>query len=138
MNLSPKISSKFVCEICDYKCSKQFDFNKHLITPKHKNRTILNDLEQNCEKSSKKYTCSNCHKNYNARNSLWYHQKRCNVQEKSTSLVVKEDTNDKDHLILMLVKQNAELIKETSDFKNMMMEVIKNGTGNNSHNITNY
>jgi hypothetical protein len=40
----------------------------------------------------------------------------------------------------MLVKQNSELIKETSEFKNMMMEVIKNGTHNtthmNSHNKT--
>jgi hypothetical protein len=40
----------------------------------------------------------------------------------------------------MLIKQNSELIKETSDFKNMMIEVIKNGTHNtthtNSHNKT--
>jgi hypothetical protein len=37
----------------------------------------------------------------------------------------------------MLVKQNAELIKETTDFKTMMMEVIKNGTTSHSHNNTN-
>jgi hypothetical protein len=43
------------------------------------------------------------------------------------------DTTDKDQLILMLVKQNAELIKETSDFKNMMMKVIENGTHNTTH-----
>ena len=138
MNLSPKIALNFTCTICDYKCSKHFDFNKHLLTAKHKNRTILNDFEQNVEKSSKKYTCVNCHKNYNARNSLWYHQKTCNVVEKSTSLVVKEHTNDKDQLILMLVKQNAELIKETSDFKSIVMKVLENGTNNNnSHNTTN-
>jgi len=145
MNLSPKIALKFVCIPCHYTCSKQFDYNKHLLTAKHKNRTILNDLEQNVEKSSKKYTCSNCHKNYNARNSLWYHQKTCKVEEKSNNLVVKEDTTDKDQLILMLIKQNSALIKETSDFKNlmveqqnMMMEVIKNGTNiNNSINHTN-
>jgi len=133
MNLSPKTALKYVCNVCDYACSKQFDYNKHLLTTKHKNRTILNDLEQNVDKSSKKYTCSNCHKNYNARNSLWYHQKTCTVEEKSTSLVVKDNTNDKDQLILMLVKQNAELIKETSDFKNMMMKVIENGTHNTTH-----
>jgi len=55
---------------------------------------------------------------------------------------VKQDTNDKDQLILMLIKQNSALIKETTDFKsmmveqqNMMMEVIKNGTHNTSNNI---
>jgi hypothetical protein len=40
----------------------------------------------------------------------------------------------------MLINQNSELIKEISEFKNMMMEVIKNGTHNtthtNSHNKT--
>jgi hypothetical protein len=41
----------------------------------------------------------------------------------------------------MLVKQNSELIKETSECKSMMMEIIKNGTHNttnmnNSHNKT--
>ena len=51
---------------------------------------------------------------------------------------------DKDQLILMLIKQNSELIKETSGFKNMMMEqqnmmleVIKNGTHNNNNNTIN-
>ena len=133
MNLSPKLALKFVCKHCDYTCSKQSDYNKHLLTAKHKNRTILNDLEQNVEKSSQKYTCSNCHKNYNARNSLWYHQKTCKAEDNSNSVAIKETTSDKDQLILMLIKQNAELIKETSDFKNMMMEVIKNGTHNTTH-----
>ena len=37
----------------------------------------------------------------------------------------------------MLIKQNSELIKETSEFKNIMLEVIKNGTHNNSITQTN-
>jgi len=44
----------------------------------------------------------------------------------------------------MLIKQNSELIKETAEFKtlmieqqNMMLEVIKNGTNNNNNNTTN-
>ena len=36
----------------------------------------------------------------------------------------------------MLIKQNSELIKETSEYKNMMMKVIENGTHNNSNNTT--
>jgi hypothetical protein len=40
---------------------------------------------------------------------------------------------DKDKLIIQLLKQNSELIKDNSEFKNIMMDVIKNGT----HNITN-
>ena len=34
---SPKIDKKYKCNICDYKCSKPSDYNKHLLTSKHKN-----------------------------------------------------------------------------------------------------
>ena len=32
---SPKIAKKFICEKCDYKCSKQYDYDKHILTLKH-------------------------------------------------------------------------------------------------------
>ena len=41
MKKSPKISYKFVCELCDYKCCKQSEYSKHLNTAKHKNLQIL-------------------------------------------------------------------------------------------------
>ena len=34
---SPKLAEKFVYECCDYKCSKESDFKKHLATRKHLN-----------------------------------------------------------------------------------------------------
>ena len=34
--LSPKIAKKYYCETCDYRCSKESDYNKHLMTRKHK------------------------------------------------------------------------------------------------------
>ena len=73
--------------------------------------------------------CSKCNKSYIARNSLWYHQKKCNVENGEN----KFNTIDKEKLIIQLLKQNSELIKDNSEFKNIMMDVIKNGT----HNITN-
>ena len=55
----PENNCKFVCELCDFKCCKQSDFNRHLITNKHVknansniNKCILCD-----------YTCLN-NKNY--------------------------------------------------------------------------
>ena len=36
-----KSATFFVCENCDYKSSKKSDFNRHLLTPKHKNTTFL-------------------------------------------------------------------------------------------------
>jgi hypothetical protein len=77
-------------------------------------------------------------KTFGDRAGLWRHKKKCNIQSVTDSNV---ENIDKDQLILMLIKQNSELIKDTSEFKNMMMEVIKNGTHNttthtNSHNKT--
>ena len=33
---SPKISAKFFCEKCNYKCCKQSEYNKHILTNKDK------------------------------------------------------------------------------------------------------
>ena len=51
---SPKISSKFYCEFCDYKCSKQSEYNKHTLTSKHKNND--GQLHKNLQ-NLQKYTC---------------------------------------------------------------------------------
>ena len=132
---------KFYCEICKTKTNNKKDYEKHLLTPKHykltdvnKTLTISPEIEVVCD-----FLCQACNKHYKSRVGLWKHKKKCNINlkcddEKSVEVV------DKDQLILMLIKQNSELIKETSDCKNMMMEVIKNGTHNitntNSHNKT--
>ena len=41
--MSQKCSSLFYCELCDYKCSKQSVFNKHLSTAKHQKITNGNN-----------------------------------------------------------------------------------------------
>jgi hypothetical protein len=70
----PKNAKKFYCEKCDFRCSKKSNYENHLTTAKHQNRTILNDLmPKNAE-----YVCE-CGKMYKARNSLWYHKKKCKL-----------------------------------------------------------
>jgi hypothetical protein len=144
MDFTPENAEKRHCINCNFICSKKSDWDRHNNTAKHKNRTKLNILEQNTPKNAEFiFTCKKCNKGYNARNSLWYHEKKCKEFEETNEEINKLDneTVDKDQLILMLVKQNSELIKETSGFKNMMMEqqsmmleVIKNGTQNHSNN----
>jgi hypothetical protein len=80
-------------------------------------------------KSSSNYTCQDCQKTYKDNSGLWRHKKKC-LSKTDNSLnnmseIHSNDPTDK-QLIMMLIKDNTEL-------KNMMMEVIKNGT----HNITN-
>jgi len=102
----PKNAEKFVCEKCDFICFKKSNLCKHNLTLKHKNRTNLNFLEQN---KNVYFSCKHCNKTYNARNSLWYHEKKCKPSEKNAE-------KDKE-LIMILLQQNTELL-----------ELIKNGT----------
>ena len=130
----PKKPLIFSCDVCDFSSSNKKDYNRHIQTKKH----IFNVSQCfSIEKTQKNpYEC-NCGKKYKDSSGLWRHKKKCNVTIVTDSNV---ETIDKDQLILMLIKQNSELIKESSEFKNMMMDVIKNGTHNtnithtNSHN----
>ena len=135
-----KNANNYYCEICDFKCCKKSNYDKHVLTRKHKNtaKILTNTYKENAEnaENADNFLCE-CGKEYKHRQSLYNHKKICKLEEKSNSVVVKENINDKDQLILMLVKQNAELIKETTDFKSMMMKVLENGTHNTSNTITN-
>ena len=70
---------------------------------------------------------------------MYAHKKKCSVEDNhlTEECASKKPIEPSDkELIMMVVQQNAELIKENSELKTMMMEVIKNGTHNttNSHN----
>ena len=139
---------EYFCKKCDFKCCKSGDYKRHLSTLKH-NKSAFGDILDNIGDTNYiNYICDICSKNYTSRNGLWKHKKKCQI-EKSI------DIADRDQLILMLIKQNSELIKEQTDIKhiildqqnkmieqqNIVLEISKNGTHNtitntNSHNKT--
>jgi hypothetical protein len=116
-----KIPQEYNCKFCNYITFSFKDFNKHLNTSKHLNRTILNNLEQNIPKNPKEYKCKICNKCYKARNSLWYHEQKCSIQK------IKHDEPTDKEVIMLLIKENSEL-------KNMVMKVLENGTHNTTNN----
>ena len=126
----------FNCIICNYNCSRKFNFDRHLLSSKHiqltKGDKIASKNEQN-EQKGQKYCCENCNKGYASRNGLWKHKQKCKTKEDSdceTEEIKKDEITDKE-LIMMLIKDNSE-------FKNMMMKVLENGTHNtnNTNNTT--
>ena len=132
-----KTSTEYFCKNCDYITCKKYNYILHCETKKHKT-TENNDFI--AKTSSNAYQCKICSKEYNDRAGLWRHKKKCITNEDEK---INNDINDINNitdkeLIVMLIKQNSELMKETTDFKSMMMEVMKNGTHNtihtNSHN----
>jgi hypothetical protein len=134
MEKMPKNAKEFVCEDCDFKCYKKSNYDSHILTSKHKNRTNPCILEQKMPNDSGLFFCKNCNKSYKARNSLWYHEKKCNLNYPSENIVI-EYKNDETQELKEFMKY---LMNENSEMKTMMMEVIKNGTHNtDSHNTTN-
>jgi len=142
--ISPEIDKKYCCEICHYYTCKLTDYNKHLSTEKHKkyqnaSKMLVNASEKSTEIQNT-FICE-CGKIYKHDSSFYRHKKLCSIENTNDGT---NKINDKDELILMLIKQNFEITKENSEFKNLMMEqqnmmmkVIENGTTNHSHNTTN-
>ena len=118
-----KIAKQFNCEICDYQCSKQSEWRKHTMTTKHINRTKMNHLEQiNSQTSQKKFICE-CGKEYPARNSLWYHKKKCSIvhgecKSNTNNVPTTDIDKDKELLIKMLLKNQ--------DVMDKMIEMMSN------------
>jgi hypothetical protein len=135
---------KYYCEYCDYLCSVKFSYDRHLLTSKHikqckstQNETNEPENETKKEKNEKKEKSSSanicgCGQVYNSRTTLWRHKKKCSVVEQCDENEVKTNSSDKDELINYLMKENQE-------FKNLILEIVKKDTYNQSttNNTTN-
>ena len=128
MEKMPENAEIFHCIVCDFKCSKHSNYDKHLLTAKHKNRTNLNNLEQIMPNNANPlFKCKNCDKEYKARNSLWYHEKKCTINnDEYTAEFGKE-------VIIMLLKQNSDLQNKVIELCKESSVTINNNT-TNSHN----
>jgi len=76
--MSQKVAKKsphfFECKVCDYKSSKKSDYEKHILTRKHKilTNTYIGDKNSN----NLLFKCD-CGKEYKHRQSLHNHKKKC-------------------------------------------------------------
>jgi hypothetical protein len=121
-NLVPKSSQIFTCEFCDYTTSRKSQFDRHITTLKHKKSTNVNEK---VPESSAVFKCE-CGKIYKERSGLWRHKSKGYCISKMNENESENNTTDKDELISYLMKDNQEL-------KNLVLEVLKNGTTNNTN-----
>jgi hypothetical protein len=92
--INAKNAKTFVCEKCDFKCSKTSNYLIHLSTAKH---IRLNNTNNIMPKNA--YKCI-CGKEYKHNPSLYNHKKTCSEIA---------DVNYKNKIIEELMKQNNEL-----------------------------
>ncbi len=117
-NLPPK-NAFFECILCDFKCSKNSDWSRHINTNKHISRLKGNVQKQMEMKKNAEYAC-NCGKRYISYSGLWKHNKICKSINHDITNDYKEDKKDykfdknfkiTPEMFYDLLKQNNELQK---------------------------
>ena len=119
---SVKIRKEYFCNNCNYKTCDKKDYNKHLLTTKHKNNMIidisLTNLEKKSEKSENKnnmFFCK-CGKNYKSRQGFYLHKKKCMfIDNEENNCIIKSSDISNNQLpisndvIMKLLNDNQEL-----------------------------
>jgi len=130
----PKNAEKYICEKCNFKCSKLSNYNNHILTAKHK---ILQNTTNEEQQNAKAFRCD-CGKEYKHHSSLWNHKKKCqyNAEEPIENTFVPEEKEPSDKQLMMtLIKQMAEKDKQMTELTTQITKIIpKIGDTNNSTN----
>jgi len=130
--LVPKSAENFICESCDFTCSKHSNYLRHCSTRKHKEFTKFTSENT---KSKGDHICSHCGKYYTSRMGLWKHSKKCTnkLPGESTNIILQPDddilsSEPIKNYIMKLVEQNNELKNMFIQQNNELMQQ------NNKHN----
>jgi hypothetical protein len=153
----------FYCKNCDYKTSRKFDFNRHILTPKHKNTTFIQQNTTKCVDFSNNVTnffCE-CGKLYAYRSSLYNHKKKCafflekrvKTRKNENTIIIEkneiiEETSNNEitlsnNLIFKLLNDNKEMREIIVKQQDHMMKQQEQITelipkiGNNNNNVQN-
>ena len=117
---------KYYCKNCDYGTSKKSSYDDHMSSTKH---TKALGVNENLPKICSDFVCKNCNKKYKDNSGLWRHRKQCKIVENEELI----DVTPKLTEIQELKESMKCLIKENIVLKNMMIDVIKNGTCKNNN-----
>jgi hypothetical protein len=131
-----KNSNKFECISCDFKCCNKNDYNRHILTRKHK---ILSNTTEKNVKNSEYFICD-CGKEYKHHSSLWNHKKKCFIKEENKEEInneINNETNITPELIIEIIKQNQEFKDLLLEQNKTIIELSKNSSTINNTNISN-
>jgi len=117
---SNKKKHLFNCELCDFTCIKQSNFNTHMTTRKHQ---LKHSTTATTAVECKTFTCEKCNMSYKDRSGLWRHKKKCKFRSENTHK--KEEVSPQEppkntnrEIIDKLVTSNTEM-------KEMMLMLMK-------------
>ena len=139
MPVNAENANKFVCVGCDFRCSKQSNYETHLLTYKHQK---IMGIIQTESKPSLSFICPNCNKKYSHLSGLCRHRKICvsvkpeikpieNIDSDSDcdtgndSDSYSDESYSIDHTQNVIIRKNVKPRKQNTDKK------IKNLTAEN-------
>jgi hypothetical protein len=140
---TPKNAKKNYCETCNFVCSKQSDWSRHILTRKH--LLEINGNNGNV-KNAEKYECDLCSKGFKTNSGLWKHRAKCSPHGGTNMIQISNNKTssvfeiDKDLLVNMLLKNNdvmEKLLLKNQDVMEKMIEIMPN-IGNQSHNTNSH
>jgi hypothetical protein len=141
----PKSALKYYCVVCDYGTSKKCNYNTHIISTKHYKNTNMetnwkqnqpNQLNQVKISKESQYTCNDCCKYFKNRSGLWKHKKKCHIVANKNDTDKKEEMMNDKELIQYLLKENSEFKQLMIEQNKHMIELAKN-SGHHNNNTTN-
>jgi hypothetical protein len=131
--LVPKSSTIYNCDSCDYNTSRYSQYERHLLTQKHKNYVFETNETNLVPKGSNKLLQHNCicGNSFNSKTTLWRHKKKCNKENNEN-----KEEKDVNQLVTYLMQENAEFKQLLIDQNKQIIELSKNA-GNNNNNSFN-
>ena len=133
-SLDSKMDSKknaefWECKLCNFRCSKKSNYNKHLQTLKH-NRHFLDSKK--CQKMpNDKWVCE-CGKTYVFDTGYYRHKKKCNYQEETKNKIVNKQETDYKGMLEKVMEENAKLMGHIGE---LIPKIGNNNTVNNKQKI---
>jgi hypothetical protein len=151
-----KVAIIYECKICDYKCSKKFNLNKHIDTSKHlKNaKKQQNDIidDKKVAKVAKvakpsEFTCF-CNKTFKHNSGLWRHKKKyhseenikiCNTNNENSDVKIlaelfKMQMNENKELKELIIEQNKQMIEQNKTILELSGKSGNTNCNNNTNN----
>ena len=131
----PQKTPKYFCEHCKFDCYKKSEYDRHLITEKHKNSNILakmatfvtpktpNDKFANYDVFSD-LTCKVCNKTFETRSGLWRHNKKHPPQIQEEEKIDQKKEYELD-VVFDLKSIFFDMVKQNEEFKQIMIEQNK-------------
>ena len=104
-----KVVKKYVCAICNYSTLKKVDYNKHMLTLKHKNNIM--------------FVCD-CGKSYKHHSSLCYHKKKCAYRKTENEKIEKEELEPEETEETEEPEEIEEIEKEGINYKELVMNLL--------------